>query len=147
MSAEKENTTRYKSFHHRCRGMCSSRKQFLACFEIDQSHILHQGLAKNRKRLALIDEDLASVILGGALLESRCEAKQSAVQIVIEGCFKNFSWVDYTGRGETQAKVEPIAQVRVVIRERKPRHLIVTAYILDPPEKRIIPEVNREVWK
>lgn len=127
--------------------MCSSRKQFLACFEVDQSHILYQGLAKNRKRLALTDEDLAAVILCGELLLAHCEARQNVVQIAVEGAFKNFSWVDYAGPGETKSKIESIAQVRVVIRERKPRHLIVTAYVLEPIEKRHIPEVSREIWK
>jgi hypothetical protein len=126
--------------------MCSSRKQFYSCFEVDQGHILQQGLAKNQKRLALNDEDIASIVRNGELNIDRCETRGNTVQIAVEGLFKDFSWIDYSGTGPMTEKIEPNAQIRVIVRERKPKHLVVTAYVLDPPENRVIVEVSRGIW-
>lgn len=87
------------------------------------------------------------MIRNGELNFLHCEAKNGGRIIAIEGKFQDFAWIDFSGTEPMVENVEAMAQVRLVIRERKPRHLVVTAYVLHPLENRPFVEVPRGIWE
>lgn len=133
---------RLQKFHQKCRGACSSKKQFSRSFLVDDYHITQQGQTKNPKRLSLNHEKIGAIIAQGVLNEETCN-ETHPMEIAIDGLIKNYEWLDYT----TMAmRTEVCVQARVVIRESAPKMFIVTAYIFDVVKNHSLPEVNLEIW-
>lgn len=136
---------RLEVFHEKLKGFCSSKSHFEKYVEINMGHIIKEGHNKNPKRLALTKEDIAAVIQQGILNSSLSNSGQGGgmLTIAVEGKINNFEWTDYN---EMKSKREVFVQIRVIVRDRKEKSLVITAYVLSPPEDRKFPEVNREIW-
>ncbi|MBF0207432.1 MAG: hypothetical protein HQK53_11140 [Oligoflexia bacterium] len=135
---------RVELFHKKCIEKCRSKKTFDEGFLVDKSHIA-KGILKNPKRSALTNEDIAAVIQQGILHYETCTYSYP-IEIVVKGIIKDFEWTDLSSR-KIATYIEDKVEVKVVIRERRPRDIIVTAYITDMGAKiSTNKEISREIW-
>ncbi len=135
---------RFELFHKKCQTKCSSRKSFNNGFMIDRSHIA-KGILKNPKRSALADEDIAAVISQGDL-NFDTSNEGPPIEIAVNGIIKDFEWTDMQSSPIATYREEWV-EVVVVVRERKPKDFIVTAYIIDDKKlKTAKTEIRREIW-
>jgi len=145
-SIERGSKRRLEKFFKNCKEHCNTNNRFHKRFEVDDSHIAW-GISKNPERQSLNHEDIAAVIQQGVLNFDNSEEKD-CIEIAVEGLFKDYEWVDLSStKPGITTTVEPVAQIRVVIRERKnrlpgrakPKQLIVTAYVVKPKFFPILP--------
>ena len=136
---------RFQKFHTLCISLCGSRKAFKSAFEIDRHHVaVRAAQTASHLRWSLMNEEpLASIIKHG-VLNAACSNDQNPIEIAVEGRFKDFQWVDPSQITGKMEGAEATLCVRVVVRERRPKHLIVTVYVL--PENLALPEVANEIW-
>ena len=135
---------RFEAFHKKCQKKCEGRKAFKNGFLINRSHIA-KGFLKNPKRSALQDEDIAAVILQGELNFDTCN-EGPPIEIAVKGIITDFEWIDMTST-PIATYHEDWIEVFVVVREKKTKDFIVTAYIIDDKkQKSTKTEITREIW-
>lgn len=136
---------RIEGFWNRLKEICKSRASFRKQIEVDLRHIAFRAYETNDPvRNAIDNEKIASVIIHGWLNKQKCRF-QDPIEIVVEGKFEGLMVVDIQKQKEFE--LDKIC-VRVVVRERKPKHLIVTVY----PDRggeidmNSTPKVPNEIW-
>ena len=135
---------RLEKFHETLRQLARTKLSFNKSVEVDVGHIVRRGSESDAFRWALSNEIIAAIVLKGKLNLGKCNGV-SPLELAIEGKLLNFKWIDAKAVCE---RTEAVACIRVVIRERKPKHYVVTAYRdlegkIDPNDT---PEVDHEVW-
>jgi hypothetical protein len=133
---------RLEKFRKQCAEFCETRKEFYKRFEIDQYHITKQGMAKDIKRLAITNEDLAALIQQGEMNFDNC-VDGPPIRIAIEGVFENFEWFNVE---TNKYQLDMDQEVRVLVQEGKFKNLVVTAYTIRPKLKYKVPMIDRDVW-
>ena len=143
MSAEiiSMDDARAERFHESLKSICRRRPDFDVHVEVDFGHL--EEKVTDPIRLVLGKERIASLIRYGDLNLDRSKV-YGQVEIALEGYFKNFSYTDLnSGELKTKAKLP----VRVIIRERNPRHLVVTVYPdRSLKKKKTLKEIPDECW-
>ena len=137
---------RHLEFHEKIKEMCVNRQRFKGGFKVNYSHIdKKSGVEFVRANLG--DEQLASVIRGGQLNFEECQAKGSnCCEVAIEACMLNLQCVDFS-KSEDKAITLPKVWLRVVVREKRKLHVVVTAYELHEDKINLqVPEVESEIW-
>lgn len=136
-----------EKFHSICISYCNSRKAFKSAFEIDHRHVaVRAGQTINHLRWSLMNEEPLASLIKNALLNSASSQEQNPTELAVEGWFKDFPWVDPSQCTGKMEGVEPVLCARIIVRERKPKHLIVTVYVLPNEEQAKLPEVPYEIW-
>jgi len=143
---KREPKKRIDHFRKRCIDLAKSRKQFHRSFLIDQDHIVVRGADQNSSlRTSIQPIHIAAVILQGRTFYPTCNADQP-VEVVIDGAFKNFRYVEFMStQGITEIEI-PRLQIRVVLRDGRVRIAVVTVYPIQDPVDLDIPEVDDEIW-
>ena len=136
---------RLQKFHTLCISLCASRKTFKGAFEIDRHHVAARATqTASHLRWSLMNEEALACVIKHGILNEPFSNDQNPIEIAIEGRFKDFQWVDPSQITGKMEGIEPTLCVRVVVRERKPKHLVVTVYVL--PEDLALTEVPNEIW-
>lgn len=144
---ERMKHLRLEKFHTVCISYCSSRKAFKSAFDIDRHHVaVRAGQTISHLRWSLMNEEPLGSVIKNGLLNAACSRDSNPTEIAIEGFFRDFPWVDPSQVTGKHSGVEPILCARVVVRERRPKHLIVTVYVLPSDQQSLLPEVPNEIW-
>ena len=136
---------RIAGFWEQLKGLCRSRSSFMKHIEVDRRHIAFRAAQTNDPvRNSMHNEKIASVLTHGWLNRNHCRS-EAPMEIAVEGKFENLEVIDTQKAALTTIEV---ICVRVVVRERRPRHLVVTVYPdrsgeIDP---NITPKVPNEIW-
>lgn len=106
---------------------CRSKKTFHKEVDINVSHIAFRAAETNKyiRHAVSTPEKIAAVILDGIVNEPR-SVFGSAIQVAFEGKFANLRFVDWDKNEETTVAQ---ACVRVVVKQSRPKHLVVTVYV------------------
>ena len=133
--------------HQRVKEVCGSQPHFYGNLLVDRRHIDKRAATEpDSLRLNIGDEQIASVILNGKLNEERSRINGSLAEIVVEGIFRQFPWIDL--KDNNREKIEEAVCVRVIVREGGRRYVVVTAYV--PRHEALNPddfiEVAYEIW-
>lgn len=146
VTAEQLQNLRLEAFHRHLKTICASRGSFNRRIEIDMGHVLTRASQEDDQLLILLAADLrvAALITDGAINLDRCRLGPP-LEIAIEGKFLNLRIVDVRAISE---RIIPCICARLVVRERQPKHLVVTVY---PDHSNEInpattPESRHEIW-
>jgi len=139
---------RLHSFRQTLMQYCRKRSTFRNHIDINVCHVAKRSQeAIEPARVAITPELVAAMILHGAMNRSRCIVT-GKLEIALEG---KYAEVRYPKQMSGNGWVEVIERdlcVRVIVRETRPKHLVVTVYPdrcgdIDP---NTVPRVPHEIW-
>lgn len=136
---------RLEKFHGELKQFCRKRSVFRNNIQVDMRHISSRAAETGHQlRRSITNEHIAAIVLAGQI-NVRSSREVSPMEIVLEGKFLGFPYVDWdTGKDET---IDCVC-VKVVIREKRKgkKHLVVTVYPDDSLVQASLPEVDFEIW-
>ena len=140
----KAMSNRAEVFHRTVIHLCSSRNNFRNHFEVDRGHILFRSAQTGSDiRHALSTNEVVSAVLTHGKLNKQRSHEKTSVEIAVEAKLSEFRWLDFSKAIEI---TENSVCVRVIVRERKPKHLVVTIYRDDSIDPKSVPEVPHAIW-
>jgi hypothetical protein len=124
---------------------CSSQKAFRKSLAVDMAHLSKRSAQTGQgARLAIQDEQIASIIRNGILVYDACKVGPK-LECAFDGKVVDFEGFDMESFQDVKW---PELNLRVVVRESSPLHVVVTLYVMGPEliAGREIPEVPHVIW-
>jgi hypothetical protein len=129
------------------RNYCRSFRTFVNKIRVNRGHLVERAGETNQHIRNVVlgnQEMIASLIIHGALVKARCHFTHP-IEAVFEGNFCDVSVAIFESNYR-EVNFERIP-VRVVVREDKPRHVVVSVHeITDRKNTSSLPEVPKNVW-
>lgn len=136
-----------KQLHKKVVNLCANRGSFKASFVLARKHIGERAAEANQYvRFALeTDEKVAALITHGKLNEERSRS-MSPIELAIEGKFLNLEVVDWSNLSSISTKIVELVCARVIVKEGRPKHLIISIYPETNLDPSLTPEVPNDIW-
>jgi hypothetical protein len=138
--------SKLQQFHKQLKALVGSPESFRRNIEVGKMHIYKRASeTSNMFRYVFDSESIAALIFGGIINVPK-SAKSHPLQLAIEGVFKELRVVDWDKKEERIIKK---LAVRVIVKESRPKHFVVTIYPDDGSgdfDIKKLPEVSNDFW-
>lgn len=132
-------------FKDRCAKLASQGpRSFETHFLVSRSHQLSRSGDKNSSLQSSIqNEHIAAILIHGRINPATSRAEHP-MELAIDGAFENFTYTEFMDSGPPGDKTLSRVEIRVAIKEGKPRIIIKSAHAIDSDPT--IPKVPQHVW-